>query len=69
VRGRAKENGKSQFIGMFSIVDVFSLAQKCRKNNAGTKKNCSKKLFYVNRPKLRKKIRYEDDVFKKPDKT
>jgi hypothetical protein len=48
VRERAKErNGESQFIGMFSIVDVYSLVQKIRKETQKMNKKLVKKTFFL----------------------
>jgi hypothetical protein len=50
-RERAKKrNEANQFIGMFSIFDVFLLDQKFRITNAGTKKKSEEKTYFVNRP-------------------
>jgi hypothetical protein len=62
LRDRAKErNGESQFNGMFSIVDIFSLAQKIQITNAEKKidqKNRTKKPIFRKSAITLKKLRY-----------
>jgi hypothetical protein len=45
-RESEREKWESQFIGMISNVDVYSLVQKIRNNNAETKKKIGQKNFF-----------------------